>query len=186
MKSNVIVRSNVYIRSGADLERDSLFISQVRGRVALWQLLQRVAPGTEPTTAARRHLNETQLSQVAWQARCAHCGASPEGPVVTPHGIEVEFRCPRAVCHTSSLIARTIAVDVAVLRESLDRFRKPISDIVQDALRAWRQRDGEPSTAPPGIRVSTTIRLTLTQHHFLSDACIEHALRLYLSQCRCK
>lgn len=182
MKPNVSVRSNVYIRADCDLRTDRQFIAQVRGRSALTRLIAVLEPGTEPRAAAQRHLSETQLSQVAWQARCAHCGALPEGPVAGPLGIEVVFRCPRAECSIPSRIARSVAVDVTLIRTAAERFAKPVSDIVEEALVDADATVDEPPAARDVVRVPITVRLTLSQHHFMSDASIERALRRYLSR----
>lgn len=182
--SNVTVRSNVFVRTDSELRRDRSFIMQVRGASALMHLLRVLEPSAEPISAARRHLSEDQLTQVAWQARCAHCGALPEGPVALPGGlVEVQFRCPRSVCHPPSHIARTIVIDVNIIRECTERFGTPLSEIVQDALDARRADISNVSAGPAIVRVPITIRLTLTQHYRFGDAHIEHALRLFLSAC---
>src|SRR5262249_38547986 len=134
IKSNVTVRSNVFIREDTEVERDRAFVAQVRGRTALERVLARVEPGMTTVDAARRHFSYGQLAQVAWQARCSGCGAFPEGPVRVNGQIEVRFRCPRQVCENPQYSARTILIDVELIRRSVEVLQRPFEVIVQDAL----------------------------------------------------
>jgi hypothetical protein len=173
-KPNITIRSNVFIRNGAGLRSDRAFIAQVRGRSALLHLFRRIEPNGDLATIARKYLTRTQLAEVAWQSPCSICGAFPEGPVTRNGTLEVQFRCPRNTCGASEFLARTVVLSVDLVRRCSDVFKKPISEIVQDALKVHEAPAEEP---PNGVkRVSVVVRLTLSQRYFLIDRDIESAL----------
>lgn len=177
-KTNVTIRSNVFIRSGAELRSDYTFISQVRGRNALMHLLRRLGPSGDVLSTARKYLTRTQLAQVAWQSPCSICGAYPEGPVTRAGSLEIQFRCPRKTCSASEFLPHTVVLSLDLIRRCSDVFKQPIGEIVQDALRMQRAVPQElPSKA---IRVAVVVRLTLSQRYFLTDRDIESALRQLL------
>jgi hypothetical protein len=176
---NISVRSNVFVRRHQNIADDVEFLSQVRGRTALLLLLRRLAPTQQPKDAARTFLNRRQLGEVAWQARCALCGAFPEGSVTCRGSTEVQFRCPAATCTPLNRVARIVLINVGLLMQCAEKFRRPLPAIVQEAL----QHQNAPSArAEPseGNRRPVTVLLTLSQYHFLSDADIEAALKAYV------
>lgn len=174
-KPNITIRSNVFVRDSAELRSDRIFIAQVRGRSALLHLLKRIEPNSDLAVTAQKYLTRTQLAEVAWQAPCSICGAFPEGPV-THHGtLEVQFRCPRSTCSASELLPRTVVLSLDLVRRCSDVFKKPIGEIVQDALKV---RQAAPAEEPRNsvMRVPVVVRLTLGQRYFLTDRDIESAL----------
>jgi hypothetical protein len=177
--SNVTVRSNVFIRKTEDVGHDREFIAQVRGRAALETLLERLHPGFDRVDAARKHFSHGQLAEVAWQARCGHCGAFPEGPVLVNGKVEVQFRCPRQACPVAAFSVRTVLIDVELIRRSVDTLKQPFEAIVQEAL---KQPITELATAlvPEVERVPITLRMSLTQKYVFTDAHIENAVRRHL------
>lgn len=176
-KSNVTIRSNVFVRRACSLEDDRAFVSQVRGHELLLHLLARLEPGADPVRAARRHFSLAQLAQVAWQARCGHCDALPEGPVLRADRIEVQFRCPRNVCPAANYTAKTVLIDVALVRLCDSVFKKSVAEVVQDALRNPPATSGLRTPVGDGVqRVPVTVRLTLTQRYFYTDHDIEQAV----------
>jgi len=173
-KPNVTIRSNVIVRNHAELRNDHAFVAQVRGRSALLHLLKRLEPNGDLLTTARKYLTRTQIAQVAWQSPCSICGAFPEGPVSRGGSLEIEFRCPRKTCSVSEFLPRTVVLSLDLVRRCADVFKKPISEIVQDALRVqWSVPEGPPSKAR---RVPVVVRLTLAQHYFLTGRDVESAL----------
>lgn len=180
IKSNVTVRSNVFVRRTADVREDSAFVAQVRGRSALESLLRRLEPGGDRVDAARKYFSREQLSQAAWQTRCGACGAFPEGPVLANGELEVQFRCPRQACHIALYSARTVLIDIELIRKCDEILKQPFEVIVHEAL---KQPVAELGTArlPAGNRVPITVRMTLTQKYIFTDAHVENAVRRLLA-----
>jgi hypothetical protein len=105
MKSNLRLRSNVYLRDASvPLKKDKEFVKQVRGAGALHKLLGMwgLPPGL------RRHddpqivnlfrqgwLTRQQVNAIKWEIRCIRCGCIPVG--LTFSGA-VEFRCVEPGC----------------------------------------------------------------------------------------
>ncbi len=174
-KPNITIRSNIFIRNGAELRRDRAFIAQVRGRHALLHLLKRIEPNGDLATTARKYLTRTQLADVAWQSPCGMCGAFPEGPVTRNGTLEVQFRCPRNTCGASEFLARTVVLSLDLVRRCSDVFKKPIGEIVQDALKVQQAAPAE-ELRNGVMRVPVVVRLTLAQRYFLTDRDIESAL----------
>jgi hypothetical protein len=176
-RPNITVRSNVFVRSGAELRSDHTFILQVRGRSALLQLLKQLEPNVEPITTARKFLSRTQLAQVAWQSACGVCGGYPEGPVTRNGVLEVQFRCPRQACTASEFTARTVVLSLELVRRCSEVFKKPIDEIIQSALKAYPAQQTNPEVQPcKCLRVPVVVRLTLAQRYFLTDRDIESAV----------
>lgn len=178
-KPNITIRSNVFVRNGAELRSDRAFIAQVRGRSAVLHLLKRIEPNSDLAITARKYLTRTQLAEVAWQAPCSICGAFPEGPVTRYGTLEVQFRCPRNTCGASEFLPRTVVLSLDLVRRCSDVFEKPIGEIVQDALKV---QQAVPVEEPRNsvMRVPVVVRLTLAQRYFLTDRDIESALWLLL------
>jgi hypothetical protein len=174
-KPNVTIRSNVFVRSDTALRNDRAFIAQVRGRIALLQLLKKLEPIGDTLSTAREFFSRQQLAQVAWQAPCGICGAYPEGPVTRDGMLEIRFRCPRNKCDDSTFVSRSVLLSLDVVRSCAAAFRKPINELVQDALSLQRDHFVEKEITTP-LRVPVVVRLTLAQRYFLSDREIESAL----------
>lgn len=173
-RPNISIRSNVFVRNGTELRSDSAFIAQVRGRNALLQLLKHLEPNGNLLPTARKYLSRPQLAQVAWQSPCSICGAFPEGPVTRDGTLAIQFRCPRKICSVSEFLPQTVVLSLDLVRRSSDVFKKPISEIIQDALKA---QPPVPEEQPSkGSRVPVVVRLTLAQRYFLTDRDIESAL----------
>jgi hypothetical protein len=94
MKSNLKLRSNVYVRLPVSLRQDPQYRSKVRGREALRTLLNRIET-YDTTGRAERWLTEFQLKEWYNVARCGDCEEQVFGPV---RGDGVQFRCPRGIC----------------------------------------------------------------------------------------
>lgn len=184
MKSNVIIRPNVFRRSLVFVSQDKDFIAQVRGRPALLTLLKHVAPHQDPKIAARHILTERQLSEVSWQAPCAVCGSLPEGPVTVNGHMQIQFRCPRGTCEVGNLVPRTILVDRELLVSCTKQFGKAPEELVAIALNANGNYLGPTDDTRSTNRVRVPVRLTRTQYYFLADEDIEHALRRLLGSVR--
>jgi hypothetical protein len=180
IKSNVTVRSNVFVRRATELGADPAFVAQVRGRSALESLLQRLQPWGDRVDAARKHFTHEQLSQRAWQARCGTCGAFPEGPVLANGALEVQFRCPRHTCRTLRYSARTILIDVELIRRCDEILKQPFEVIVQEALKHPVAQLGA-AQRPAADRRPVTVRMTLTQKYVFTDALVEDAVRRLLA-----
>src|SRR3954447_20086042 len=157
-KSNVTVRSNVFVRRAVDVRQDSAFIAQVRGRSALESLLRLLEPDRDRVDAARKYFTREQLSQVAWQTRCAACGAFPEGPVVAKGELEVQFRCPRQICHIAPYSARTLSIDIDLIRRCDEILKQPFEVVVHEALRS-PIADLAAARLPAASRVPITVRM---------------------------
>lgn len=171
-KSNVRVRSNVFLRATVPLEQDILFLAQVRGTTAIGKVLDKLRPGQRHESAGRQLLTPKQISEVAWQVRCV-CGAFPEGPISRGTGVEIQFRCPQNSCIPSSYRARTVYLDRYIVDVLTQRFQKTLSEIVADALRT-----GEHSlqSQSPSEKFPFPVRLTLSQYTLVSDSEIQKAL----------
>lgn len=184
MKSNVSIRPNVFRRSVVFVSQDREFIAQVRGRPALLTLLKHVAPHQDPKTAARHILTQKQLSEVAWQARCAVCSSLPEGSVTVNGLMQIQFRCPRGTCEVGNLVPRTILVDRELLFSCTKKYGKAPEELVAIALSANGSYAGPTDNTRSTNRVRVPVRLTRTQYYFLADEDIEHALRRLLGSGR--
>ena len=182
-RSNVTIRSNVFVRREPLVEDDRTFLAQVRGRSALGQLLRRLEPRRElQGPVARRYFTREQLAWAARVGRCGECNAFPEGPVCVDGEIEVQFRCPRGTCAAPRHQPHVLSLRQEVIRRCVDVFQKPLSDIVQDALRLELPDDSQGrGVAAATDRVPAVIHLTLTQKHFNSDHDIEMALERLLT-----
>lgn len=171
-KSNVRVRSNVFVRADVPLEQDVLFLAQVRGTSAIGKVLDKLKPGQRHEMAGRQLLTPKQLSEVAWQVRCV-CGAFPEGPISRGAGVEIQFRCPQNNCKPSSYRARTVYLDRYIVDVLTQRFQKTLSKIVADALSIGEQSIQAQSSRE---KFPFPVRLTLSQYTLVSDSEIEKAL----------
>jgi hypothetical protein len=176
--SNVVITSNVYLRSGEPLNEDFAFIRQVRGRVAVNRLLERIAPGSDPKSAARGFLSARQIAEAAWQGPCT-CGAYPEGPVRQNGDLDVQFRCPMQHCESNHRRARRCMLDLKLINYATQTMNQDIRAIIATALAAVPLRH---AAIPPAEceRRPVPVMLTLYQDNFLTDSDIEDALRRYL------
>ena len=180
MISNVAARSNVFIRRSASIASDPDFIRQVRGRVALLHVLDKLSEGDRSINAARRFLTRAQVAEAAWQSPCLRCGAYPEGPVHTSGGVDVVFRCPLGTCTSTDLPPFPVAIDQSLLRALSSTTYRDLSETIRQALNS--EVSGERVASPPEtVRVTVAIRLTRTQRYLLSDSEIEAALRRFLA-----
>lgn len=176
MKPNIIIRSNVFIRSSIDIIKDSNFLLQVRGRKALVSVLRRISPSTDLQSAARAHLSQRQVAQVAWEVPCADCGEFPEGAVKRAGKEEIEFRCPKLRCPSRHMVGRRVLLDPELVEQVISSLGDPLSEIVAVALAGYEKS----TTGPPALASSRrpyTIRLTASQYYFFSDGDIETALK---------
>jgi hypothetical protein len=137
---------------------------QINGAPALKKYLAEVAPQTELATAARKHLQPWQQAQLAYELPCSECGATPEGPVRTSGGLELQFRCPRGLCQDSRSFARTVDLSVGLIEKALQNFGGDVSMIAGRALWQWSQLVGD-GIRPLEPTIQRPIRMTRTQHY---------------------
>lgn len=175
MKPNITVRSNVFVRTQAELRNDSDFIAQVRGRVALLKLLGRIS-SLPDAVSEKTGLSQRQVAELAWEVPCAECGALPEGPITRIGQEEIEFRCPKGQCEQNKLRGRTVLLDPQLVQEAISRWSKPLNEVIQDALKRYRKESGQSVPSDSTRKRPFTIRITLSQHYFFSDRDIEAAL----------
>lgn len=182
-RSNLTIRPNVYIRSAPQLADDLAFMQQIRGRSAITKALSRLGIPVSDLRRVRGALTRDQLSQVVWQNRCI-CGAMPEGPIRTPAGLEVVFRCPKQHCDSGNMVARVANLDLHLVSECTQRLGEPLVAFLAQLL---EDRSGSsPRGAPDSsvVRRPFPIRLSRTQNYFFSDEDIESALRDFLGRQR--
>ena len=179
MKSNVTVRSNLFIRDQAPVKEDRPFLNQVRGKTALDKLIGQF-PELKSSSFRNSVLNQRQLAELVWETPCTKCGALPEGPIRRDGQLEIAFRCPLAVCKAASYRARTVSLDQNIVRKATIALGLPLSEVVAIAL---RQIDGEvlSSMGIVSSRRPFTVRLSPSQYHFLTDVDIEAALAALVS-----
>lgn len=183
MKSNITVRSNVYVRSHLNLKDDTAFIRQVRGRSALLKLLVRISLRNDALLLRDKRLSQRQIAELAWEVPCAECGAIPEGPVTRIGREEIEFRCPKGRCDQLSLRGRTVLLDPNLVQRAVSGSTKRLTEVVQDALKEYQHEDGTLFVETP-LKRPFTIRVTLSQHYFYSDRDIELALEQFTQRAR--
>src|SRR2546426_9359941 len=97
MKSNVKLRSNVYLRLTAPVRDDPQYRAKVHGREALRMLLDKIEK-FNTLDRARRWLTAAQFQEWNEETRCAVCKTQVVGPVRGGQRVTIEFRCPRGVC----------------------------------------------------------------------------------------
>ena len=97
MKSNVMLRSNVYVRLGVPIRDDPDYRAKVYGREALRKLLDKIEIFDTPDRAPR-WLTMDQLQEWNEVTRCAVCKTQVVGPVRHGQTMTMEFRCPHGVC----------------------------------------------------------------------------------------
>jgi hypothetical protein len=101
MKSNVKLRSNVFVRLPVRLREDTGYRAQVRGREALRKMLDEIEI-FDTADRAQRWLTPLQLHEWTGSLRCADCETQATGPVrvKTSSGqvIRIQFRCPKGKC----------------------------------------------------------------------------------------
>jgi hypothetical protein len=171
MKSNVAIRSNIFVRAPGIASEDFAFIQQVRGKHALSKLIQYLAA----FDSSNGPLSQRQVAELAWETPCAKCGAIPEGPVTKDGKLEIVFRCPLGTCQVTGVRARTVLLDYRVVTSVTAAYQLPLSDLVQQALKNEQQHTALKTDAATARR-RFVIKLTPFQHRFLADADIERAL----------
>lgn len=145
---------------------------QIRGAAAIKKLLARQFPGMDASAAARLiSLTPWQQAQIAYEVPCAECGGLPEGPVRTPDGIEVQFRCPKGKCKETVNFSLRADLNRNILDRGLSRFGGDPSTLVGAALRKFSQAVKE-GVIPPGPLFPVLIRLTRTQYYLFMSATI--------------
>ena len=97
MKSNVKLRSNVYLRLPGPVREDPKYRSMVHGREALRKLLNKIERFNTPDRATR-WLTEYQLKEWSEVLRCSDCETQVVGRVRKGQAIMLEFRCGRGRC----------------------------------------------------------------------------------------
>ena len=96
MKSNVRLRSNVYVRNKS-LRDDADYRGKVHGREALQTLLGAIER-YDSGERAQKWLTPGQLMEWQEQNRCAMCKNVVYGPVRSDASLQLEFRCPHGKC----------------------------------------------------------------------------------------
>jgi len=97
MKSNVKLRSNVYLRLATPVRDDPKYRAKVHGYEALHKMLSKIDKFGEPGRA-RRWLTADQRNELNEVTRCAMCKTQVVGPVRREQLVTMEFRCPYGVC----------------------------------------------------------------------------------------
>ena len=113
MKSNLKLIPNVYLRKSGTAIRDDIdFLNRVRGREAVYKLLElmHVPPDNRryDDQEVRRLIRQGRLTQeqhnsLKWGQRCDFCHMIPSG--VNFQG-KVEFRCDRPDCNEESYVCK--------------------------------------------------------------------------------
>jgi len=159
MKSNVRLRSNVFLRGDAAYERC------VRGSEAVVKMLERKNPqlcGNRDDWLLLREaslLEPRQILDVAWQVPCARCGSRPEGLV---HG-EIQFRCPLGSCAAGAPRARTINLTPELLTR-VTACSADIHQMVQAALSQYGREYPRGNNLPPRQQFPIVVKLKPYQH----------------------
>lgn len=177
MKSNVAIRSNLFIRQTVSTKEDREFLKQVKGKTALVRLIAQF-PELEPGSRSSA-LTQRQVAELVWETPCTSCGAIPEGPIWRNGKLEIAFRCPLTLCKVASYRARTVSLDRNIVTRATTALGLPLSEAIAIALRGI---DGKsPSTTGvAALRRPFTVRLSPSQYHFLADIDIEAALAALL------
>lgn len=175
MKPNITVRPNVFIRSSSELSKDHKFLLEVRGRNALVKVLRRISPSSDLQSAARAHLSQRQVAEIAWDLPCADCGEFPEGTVTRNGQQEIQFRCPKKRCPSRQWVGRRVLLDPQLVERLLSSFGESLTEVSGVALAGY-QKSTRPQLPAPKVRRPYTIGLTPSQNYFFSDADIENAL----------
>ena len=133
----------------------------VRGHDALEKLLRKLEPARPSEEAARRHLLPEQVAEVAWDRPCAACGTFAEGPINTPDGIVLAFRCPRQQCQPNASRGRVLLLDEKTRQLADQLLVAGGGDLSELVCRAVQH---SPSSTDPleGATGRATVRLTLT------------------------
>jgi hypothetical protein len=172
MRSNITVRSNVFLRQETALKSDLSFIRQVRGRSALIKLLKLISVEARAHTA-RYLLTPRQVAELTWEIPCALCKAFPEGAIRSGSAETVVFRCPRGRCGAPVLRAKTVQIPLSLVKLLGDKFRQPIWTIAQAALDLDRVSTTMGKHEP---KVPIVLKLSPTQYHLYDDEQIVSAL----------
>ena len=180
MKSNVTIRSNLFIRQSVPAKEDRAFVRQVRGKTALCTLIVQFP---ELQVSGYRHsvLSQRQVAELVWETPCTRCGAIPEGPIRRNGNLELAFRCPLAMCKAASYRARTVSLDHNIVRTVTSALGLPLSDVVDLALRNIDCKDLS-TTGIASLRRPFTVRLSPSQYHFLTDTDVEAALAALITE----
>lgn len=122
MRSNLRLRSNVYLRQRSiALRDDKAFVPQLRGESAVRKLLgmygipsgHRRHNDSEVIALFRQHkLTHRQLNMIKWELRCIRCDCIPVGVTFRD---AVEFRCSEPGCAQYSTPVRSILIPDSVL-----------------------------------------------------------------------
>jgi hypothetical protein len=179
MKSNVAIRSNLFVRQPVSAKEDRNFVKQVRGKTALAKLVAQF-PELEPGSPSRL-LNQRQVAELVWETPCTRCGAVPEGQIWRNGQLELVFRCPLTECRAASYRARTVSLDHNIVTKATTALGLPLSEVVSIALRDIDSK----SLLTVGIaslRRPFTVRLSPSQYHFLTDTDIEAALAALIAE----
>ncbi len=187
MKSNVSVKSNVYVRQGVELFRDRPFLEQVRGRDALVKILRRLRPEGDPVALTRGLFTPRQAAELAWEQRCDICGAIPEGPVSRGGVEQIEFRCPRGQCRAQTYRNKVVLLDLRLIVEATAKTKMTPAEVVRKALDRFRPCPGS-MTSRSGRSVTRrfVLRLTPYEFYFLTDEEIESSLLSFITEEPCQ
>jgi hypothetical protein len=182
MKSNVSVRSNVYVRQGVELIRDQPFLQQIRGRDALVKIVRRFNPAGDPSISTRGLFSPRQAAEFAWEKRCDICRAIPEG-LVTRGGVEqIEFRCPRGRCRTQSFRHKVLLLDLELVAEATAKAKTTPAEVVRMALEKLRPSPRlKTLRRNRGVTRRFPLKLTPYEFYFFTHEEIELSLLSFIS-----
>lgn len=172
MRSNLRIRSNVYVRRpGLALGDDGEFVRHVRGASAVQKLLGLL--GVPPDN--RRHddpevmrlahqgrLTRAQLNTLRWAVRCVECGCLPSG--LTFRG-EVAFRCDITGCAQRKTPVRSVLIPDQVIQ--LNKRGGSFTELLELAITECRGEPPKVRRVMPLSRV--TVRINPTADWLYSD-----------------
>jgi hypothetical protein len=172
-RSNLRMRSNVFLRDPAALLRDDRkFLQHVRGLSAIRKLLgclglqpaqQRYDDPEVLSLVQLDKLTRAQQNALKWELACSRCNSIPCG--VNFRG-EFEFRCERADC-TASQVSQLVARRIPVPREELRQSRQDPCEILEQAINRCRGIVPEIDLRPPFHPLPIRIRSDLD--HLYND-----------------
>jgi hypothetical protein len=117
--------------------------------------------------AARVYLRPWQQAQLAYELPCSECGAIPEGPVRTPGGIELDFRCPRGHCDNSRGFALIVDLSLDFVQRAAQRSGGDVFARIGRGFCEWSQSVGAGSP-PSKPTIQRPIRVNRTMHYLYS------------------
>ena len=165
MKSNLTLRSNVYLRQpDTPLIGDAAFVRHVRGIEAVHQLLgmlgvppdKRRPDDAEIIRLVRSgKLTRAQLNTLRWNIRCTECNCLPSG--LTFQGV-VAFRCDVPGCTENRTPVKSILVSDQIIGR--ERAGLSLTEALDWAITQCRGVPPNVKLSPPYSRVTARVSQT--------------------------